>query len=223
MSYTRKELEIHSFLSELMEKYGEYEFVQFERAAQIGGIQYLEFIIEAILHKKVLNIYYHPFYEDKPYFIDVHPYILKEYKYRWYLLGLNEFKGQIRTYALDRMRDVKISEEITYIEKEFNAGDYFRNSLGIISPQGQPPLIKIAVQKTQAQYLISQPWHQSQNLLEETADEVIFSYRIHPTYEFRSLLLSLGADAIVLEPKQLRNDILRELHDLTERYQPMKE
>lgn len=219
MSYSKKELEIHSYLADLHERYGDRSFIQFEKTAEVTGTQFLERIIEAIGNRKVIKIYYHPFYEDKPYFIDVHPYILKEYRFRWYLIGLNAFKNQVRTYALDRIRDIASSEEIKFIDQKFNPAEYFRHSVGIIAPVGTPPLIKIAVQKTQAQYIISQPWHESQNLIEENEEEIIFSFRVHPTYEFKSLVLSLGTDAVVLEPESLRSEILRQLNRLISRYQ----
>jgi len=218
MSYTRKEIEVHSHLADLYEKYKNKPFIHFEKTVEISGTQFLEKLIEAIQKKEVLKIYYHPFYEDKPYFIDVHPYLLKEFKFRWYLVGLNAFKEQVRTYALDRIRDIQRAENITYIENKFNAANYFKNSIGIIAPEGSPPLVKVAIQKTQAQYIISRPWHSSQNILEENEDEIVFSFRVHPTYEFKSLLLSLGKDALVLEPEYLRKDLKKELAEMAERY-----
>jgi predicted DNA-binding transcriptional regulator YafY len=143
---------------------------------------------------------------------------LKEHEFRWYLVGLNEFKGQVRTYALDRIRDLQQVSGIEYRNPGFNASDYFRYAIGIIAPPGEPPLIKIAVQKTQAQYLITQPWHESQNIVEEDEDRVVFSFRVHPTYEFKSLLLSLGKDGEVLEPPALKEDIIRELRQMVEKY-----
>ena len=90
--------------------------------------------------------------------------------------------------------------------------------MGIIAPQGEPPLIKIAVQKTQAQYLVTQPWHDSQNIEQEDEDRVVFSFRVHPTYEFKSLLLSLGKDGKVLEPASLQEEIRSELNEMLAAY-----
>lgn len=168
--------------------------------------------------KKVLRLYYLPFYEDKPYFNEVHPYLLKEHGFRWYLIGLNEFKGQVRTYALDRIRDIQAAPGIIYREPDFDAAQYFRNTIGIIAPQSEAPVIKIAVQKTQAQYLITQPWHDSQNIEDEDEMQIVFSFRVHPTYEFKSLLLSLGKDGRVLEPASLREDLRSELKQMLSAY-----
>ncbi|MBN1132927.1 MAG: WYL domain-containing protein [Bacteroidales bacterium] len=219
MSYTRKEIQIHAHLAELYETYKDQPFIQFEKTIEVAGTQYLETIIGAIRNRKVLKLYYHPFYEDRPYFADVHPYLLKEYRFRWYLVGLNAYREQVRTYALDRIRDIQDAEGIPYIDKNFDAGEYFKHSIGIIVPEGPPSLIRLAVQKTQAQYLISSPWHPSQNLLEENDNEVIFSFRVHPTYEFKSLILGLGKDALVLEPESFRVELMREFRELAGRYQ----
>lgn len=191
----------------------DYDFISPEKVPHIKGSEHLPGLIDAIKSKKVIRLYYQPFYEDKPYYTDVHPYLLKEYKQRWYMIGLNDFKDQLRTYSLDRIRDIEGSS-IEYKQKDFNAEDYFKNSIGIISPQGEAPLIKIAVQKTQAQYMITQPWHESQNIDSETEEDVIFSFRLHPTYEFISLLLSYGKDVRVLEPESLIETVKAQIEEM---------
>jgi predicted DNA-binding transcriptional regulator YafY len=211
MPYSKANLEVHSMIADLYDKYHDRGFVHFRKMPVIKGTQYLEKIIRSIEEQKVLRIYYHPYYEDKPYFNEVHPYLLKEHGFRWYLVGLNEYRGEMRTYALDRIRDLQEASGINYRAPEFDTAEYFRYAIGIIAPGGIPPLIRIAVQKTQAQYLISQPWHESQNIEEENDQEVIFSFRVHATYEFKSLLLALGKDGRVLSPESLKREIRKEL------------
>jgi predicted DNA-binding transcriptional regulator YafY len=218
MAYSKNNLEIHSRIAGLYDRYGDREFMSFKKVPEIKGTQYLDPIIKAIETKRVLRLYYLPFYEDKPYFNEVHPYLLKEHGFRWYLIGLNEFKGKVRTFALDRIRDIQETHGIAYREPEFDSALYFKNTLGIIAPQGNPPLIKIAVQKTQAQYLITQPWHDSQNIEMEDEDQIVFSFRVFPTYEFKSLLLSLGKDARVVEPDSLKREIRNELEQMLSDY-----
>jgi len=193
-------------------------FIHFMRSPEIKGIQYFDPIVSAIENREVLRLYYLPFYEDKPYFNEVHPYLLKEHGSRWYLVGLNSFKGKVRTYALDRIRDLQLAEGASYVPPPFNAEEYFKYAIGIIAPEGTPPLIKLSVQKTQAQYLITRPWHDSQNIEEENEENIVFSFRVHPTYEFRSLLLSMGKDATILEPATLKEEIKQELLNMLNHY-----
>lgn len=193
-------------------------FIHYTRSQEIKGIQYLDPIVSAIEKREVLRLYYLPFYEDKPYFNEVHPYLLKEHGSRWYMVGLNAFKGKVRTYALDRIRDLQVAAGADYSPPDFNAKEYFKYAIGIIAPEGTPPQIKLAVQKTQAQYLITRPWHDSQNIEEENEEQVVFSFRVHPTYEFRSLVLSLGKDGTILEPVSLREEIKQELETMLNHY-----
>lgn len=193
-------------------------FIHFERAPEIIGIQYFDPIVRAIENSMVLRITYLPYYEDKPYFNEVHPYLLKEFRHRWYLVGFNAYREQLRTYALDRIRSLEELKTKEFRPAGFKEEEYFRHSVGIISPDGSPPLIKLAVQKNQAQYMINQPWHNSQNIEKESEEEVVFSFRVFPTYEFRSLVLSLGKDAYILEPASLRKEMRKELEGMLERY-----
>jgi predicted DNA-binding transcriptional regulator YafY len=193
-------------------------FIHYERSPEIKGIQYFEQIVRAIEKKEVLRLYYLPFYEDKPYFNEIHPYLLKEHESRWYLVGLNAFKGKVRTYALDRIRDLQVAAGTEYSPPSFNTEAYFKYAIGIIAPEGIPPLIKLSVQLTQAQYLITRPWHDSQNIVEENEEQVVFSFRVHPTYEFRSRILSLGKDGIILEPVSLRKEMKQELEQVVNHY-----
>ncbi len=193
------------------------DFIDFEHVPEIWGSEFLPPLIEGIRNRKVLEIYYQPFYEEKPYFIRVHPYLLKEFNSRWYLIGLNEAKKELRTYGLDRIWEIKESN-LPYIGKNFSSIEYFKNSVGIISPSGEPPRIRIEVLKPQAHYLITQPLHPSQSIDSETDNSIVFNYRVHPTYEFKTLLLGLGSDLKVHEPSSLRTEIIRELTDALEGY-----
>jgi predicted DNA-binding transcriptional regulator YafY len=204
-------------VNNLIENGTESDFIDFEKVPEIWGSNFLQALIEGIRNKKVLEIYYQPFYEEKPYFIRVHPYLLKEYHYRWYLIGLNERKKELRTFGLDRIWEIK-ETNLPYIPKNFHAKDYFKNTVGIISPPGEPPHIRIRVLKPQAHYLITQPIHPSQSIETEDDQNIIFSYRVHPTYEFKAMLLGLGSDVKILEPAGLKREIIRELKEALEGY-----
>jgi predicted DNA-binding transcriptional regulator YafY len=188
------------------------EFVQPEISTRFGGSQFLDPLIKAIQKRKVIRVYYHPFYEDKPYFTIIHPYLLKEYRNRWYLIGLNDTKQEIRTYGLDRIWELHEIEQ-EYIPRKFSARDYFRNSIGIISPMTDPPEIHLSVLRHQAQYLITQPIHETQFIESEDDERVIFHFKVHPTYEFKSLILAMGPDARIISPDSLKREMIKLLNE----------
>ena len=94
MAYSKNNLEIHSMIAGLYKKYSDRGFISFRKTSEIKGTQYLDQIIKSIENRQVLRLYYLPFYEDKPYFNEVHPYLLKEHGFRWYtykIIFLNHY------------------------------------------------------------------------------------------------------------------------------------
>jgi predicted DNA-binding transcriptional regulator YafY len=213
----------HKDLKDSQNKAGQEEsqtvvdFIDFERTPRVLGSEFLKPLIEAIKNEQVLEIYYRPFYEDKPNIVNIHPYLLKEFKYRWYLIGLSDNMKELRTYALDRFIEIKIIDR-KFIPKAFNASEYFKNTVGVISPLGEPPIVKIEVIKPQAQYLVTQPLHESQFIDEEDDEKIVFAYHVHPTYELISLILGMGSEVRVLEPASLVDKIKKQLKEAISRY-----
>ncbi len=186
------------------------DFIKFEKTPSYTGSQFLGKIIEAIASKKVLKIFYKPYEEDKPYFTFVHPYLLKEYRFRWYLVGLNDQRKLLRTYALDRIWEIEETRQ-EYTPAAFSVKDYFKHAVGVIVPHGEPQEILLQVRKPQAQYMISQPLHESQLIHEETSEHIVFAFTVFATWEFKSMIRGLGSEARILSPEDLKNDMIGEL------------
>lgn len=183
-----------------------FDFVDFEKVPVIKGSEFLQTVIEAIRYKQVLKLHYKSFDRDEPVDHVVHPYLLKEYRNRWYIVGFHDYYREMRTFGLDRIVSIETVNK-KYIDRVFNAREYYRHVIGVISRTGAPPEIIIAVKKHQAQYLLTQPLHESQEVVEEREDEIIFKLRVHPTYELISVFLGFGLELCVIEPATLREEI----------------
>lgn len=151
-----------------------------------------------------------------------HPYFVKRYKQRWYMIGYKEKKqGQpsgsdIRTYALDRVK------EMTTLSDKFEMSDltpepFFSNLIGITSSKGRIRDVRIKTSTTQAKYFRALPFHETQ---QETLhdDYSIFSYKLKLNYELVHELLSYGSDVEVLSPPELVAMVREELQKTLSRY-----
>ncbi len=201
----------------LMKEESEYDFVRFEKVPYVGGSEYLQLIIDAIRNRIVLQITYQAFYSDQPKDVLVHPYLLKEYMHRWYLVGLNNEVQELRTYALDRIQDLAVKGK-EYIDRNFDPKDYFKNTIGVIAPPGAPPEITFSVRKPQAQYLVTLPLHESQEIIGEKGGEVIFKVKVHPTYEFITALIGFRDELKILGPDSLKEQFTGSVRKMLERY-----
>jgi len=206
---------------------------EFEEYVQFENPPYVEGIIRAIKEKQVIQIEYLPFTafktqstiangsmnpDLKAKFRNIHPYLVKEYQNRWYVIGWDEDEKDMRTFGLDRIKSVTPKGN-PFHKSDFNPREYFKYTIGIIAPQSKPPLLKIEFTKQQAQYLITQPIHPSQKVLKETKDSVIFTFGVHPTYEFISLLLGYRDKVKVLSPMWLRKGMIGLLEQMINKYQ----
>jgi len=192
-----------------------YPFIQFDSVPEMKGSEYLIEIIEAIRDKHVLEFRHRRFDSDKSHRHIVHPYLLKEYRYRWYLIGLNDDIEQIRTYGLDRIQEITVNREIEFFDAGFDPAEYFKSAIGIIAPETKPQEVVLKFAKDQGQYVITQPIHESQEIVEETDSHVVISLHIIPTFELVSMILGWGAEVEVMEPEFLKermNRIIESMH-----------
>ena len=191
----------------LMKTESSYPFIEFESVPEMKGSEYLEDIIDAIQDNYVLDVRHKRFNSEEAYLHKVHPYLLKEYRNRWYLIGLNDDLQQIRTYGLDRILEITPNKSIEFKDAGFDPADYFKSTIGIIAPETEPQEVILKFSKYQGQYVITQPIHESQEIIEETDEHVTISLQVIPTYELVSMILGWGAEVKVLEPKSLKERI----------------
>ncbi len=193
------------------------EYVQFETPVYIEGSGFIEPVISAIKERQVLKICHRSFSKQEAAIRIVHPYLLKEYRNRWYIVGLDDAINEIRTFGLDRVKSLEITQ-VPFRLSEFNAKEYFKHTIGMIAPQEKPPVIKLAFRKQQAQYLLTQPIHSSQKIVRETKERVVFSFEVHPTYEFIAFILGYGKDVTLLSPVALRTKLKATIAQMADQY-----
>jgi len=186
------------------------DFIHLEMVPETKGTEFLDPVLSAIKERAVVNIVYHRYFSAESKQYTVHPYLLKEFHNRWYLVGMDESDEYIKSFCLDRMDSVEPSVGTSFKDAGFNTIDYYKHAIGVVAPQSKPQLIKLAFSREQAPYILTQPIHWSQKVVRETKDGVVISVQLHPTYEFESLILGWRDDVEVLSPKSFRNRI-REL------------
>ena len=193
-------------------------FIEFESVPEMKGSEYLEDIIEAIQDKIVLNILHRRFDAEEASSHKVHPYLIKEYRHRWYLIGLDDDLQQIRTYGFDRIKKITFNRSIKFRDVGFDQELHFKSTIGISGPDLKPEKIILKYTKFQSKYVITQPIHESQEIIEETDDHVLVSLFVSPNYELVSKILGWGAEVEVVKPEGLRKRIINDLKKAGKNY-----
>ncbi len=183
-----------------------------------SGQKFLIPVMQAMLDNAVLHILYKKYQSTETDRRTIHPYAVKEFEKRWYIVAFSEEAGQLRTYAMDRIQSVERAETTFTLPKGFNVDELFQASYGIYLPEeGQKPvLVRIRATEREAAYLRDLPLHPSQTALPGNE----FALRVIPNPGFIMELLRHGNRLEVLEPESLRKTVQEELKKALDIYEP---
>ena len=185
------------------------KIIQFETNELTRGREHLVNIYVAVKEETVLQITYQKFTSDTKREFLIHPYLLKEYRNRWYVVCLIHGKNDITTFALDRIIKIKNSSESYQPNTYFEPEKYFNNVIGIDRKKEDKPVkIKIKVAEKQVAYFNTQPLHHTQKAAKPDKDgSVLMEYNLIINLELKQLLLSYAGSIKVVEPAELKKEI----------------
>jgi predicted DNA-binding transcriptional regulator YafY len=182
--------------------------IDFEKNENLKGLKYLDTIYLAIIKKQQLKVVYQSFTQTKPIVIYLSPYLLKEYRNRWFAFGKRSNSETISPMPLDRILRIKIIEENAFVENTFfEPSKYFKDIIGVTRFDKPPERVVFWVSKENAPYVFTKPFHSSQQFIEHTEDGTIFSIQVIPNFELERELLGFGEHLKVISPEHLKNKI----------------
>lgn len=184
-----------------------------------SGRNFLDDIIKAMRDNHVITVSYYSYSSESYHEFEIYPYFVKAFKKRWYVVAYSPGTHDIRCYALDRMDNVIISDEIFKMPKDFDPSEYFQNCFGIINnSKTKVQKVVIKVDAFQSKYLRDLPLHPSQKETKRKEDYSIFEYRLKPEFDFEQEIFSNMDTMEVLEPQWLREEIQDRLKRMLEKY-----
>ena len=184
------------------------------------GVENVQIILEAIDKKKGIECEYYSFNKQSHKHHVLIPYFLRTWEQRWYLVAEpdNHHHGQ-SVFALERMDDIKLTDEKKLPSSDIDIEDYFDGCFGINHSDDQKPeIIRIKAINTQAKYINALPIHESQKVIETTDEWTIFEYRMVPCYNLYQKLLWHREKIEVLSPDSVREEMKEILRKMVENY-----
>ena len=133
-----------------------------------------------------------------------------------YVVGHDHKSGELRTFAVERIRALEATEQRFQVAEDFDFERYIGDSFGVIAEPATE--VRILFEKRWADYVAERTWHPSQQLVKQKDGRVVLSMQVGGTAELRTWILSFGEGACVLEPEALRSEVERELEGALARY-----
>lgn len=181
--------------------------------------EFLAPVTQAVRHRRMVRFTYGSYSRSVPdRDIVFAPYFLRLYRQRWYMVGRREKDGQIRTYALDRVRELVHTQREYELPADISPARYFEDIVGITTSQSPVHTVKLKVTHRQAKYLRDLPLHPSQRE-EMFSSHSVVSLRLRITPDLVREILTMGAEAEVLEPHALCLMVVQSLTDTLRNYE----
>jgi proteasome accessory factor B len=148
----------------------------------------------------------------------VQPYHLSHRENLWYLIGLDLERAALRTFALPRLQDVRVTKTNFVRPADFSPERYFANALGVV-PGTENHHVRIRFSATAADRVRERVWHESQSVQELPGGAIELSLRLGTLTEVERWVLGWGQLAEVLAPASLRTRMREVSEGLARMYQ----
>ncbi len=194
-------------------------YIDFEKNELLKGLAHIDLLHKAIINKKTLEITYQSFKARAPQAIIFYPYLLKEYRNRWFLLGTNRKGSNTMILALDRIESFKEEDSIKYQKPAFDVNTFFNDVIGVSKMLNQKSyLVVMKIVREHAPYIMTKPIHPSQQILSEEPDGIIFSINVIWNFELEREIFGFGEHLKILSPRRLASKIQSRMRETLSLY-----
>jgi len=194
------------------------DYLSFETEGNLKGINNLERLLKAVKNNREVTFTYYRFDQDKHYPVTLRPQLLKEYEYRWYVIGPIMPAGEIRIFGLDRITDLKVKDKIFDEPDREQVKSLFDHVVGLNYSEHDITEITILADNIQGKYLKTLPLHHTQEIVEENEEGLLLKVKLRPNYEFKQRILMFGSNVEIKKPKWFRAEIKKSLEESLAKY-----
>lgn len=205
--------------------------ISFSNNPYLQNSNLLGVLFDNTSNQVVIELEYHTFSDRTKRSIIFHPYLLKQYNNRWYIIGSANEDGKILNFALDRIDKVTPMPEVKYSPCEVDLAEHFEDIVGVTLYDNRAiEHIVFWVGDKSKDYILTKPIHESQKTIKGDADGDLrmkytqlkngcfFSIDCIPNYELIRELCSFGKELLVLEPTSVQEDVFDRIRQMYNDY-----
>ena len=176
----------------------------------------LEVLRRALLLQRRVTLHHRTPGYDKPVAHTVDPYVLLLYQHGLYIVGQSHRADSIRLFAVERIKEAKLTDEVFAIPSNFSMAAMERRRFGLIDES--PQKVRIAFNKDVAYLLKERQWHPTQALTSGQNGKVEMTFYAGGHDEIAAWILSWGSRAKVIAPQTLVHAVTNELTTALKQY-----
>lgn len=196
--------------------------IHFDNVPNLKGLKLLNPLYNHIVRKQTLRIMYQSFSAQTPQEYILFPYLLKEFRNRWFLFGCTASNLVLYNLALDRIVSVEVVEIPFKENPAFDSEHFFDDVIGVSKNlNAKSWRIKFWASAEQSKYIKTKPLHPSQKLKSEDPNDgsCVFQIEVVLNFELYSVFMSYGPGVKVIYPQKVVEYMRDKLRQAAEMYE----
>lgn len=183
-------------------------------------VEALEVLTQAWAEQRKVSIRYRSAGADDtertfaPYFIEP-----SGIGYACYVIGHDDLRQELRTFKVERMTRVRLTDERFTIPEGFDPQRLLANAWGVIWRDDASIEVQLRFASSVARRVRESVWHHSQRLEDLPDGSCLFTVQVGSTLEMRPWIRQWGAAVEVLAPAELRVELAEEARALARLYE----
>lgn len=188
--------------------------VQFESNKLLKGLNWIGVLHKAIREEIPVLITYKSFKSKEAIQTIYYPYLLKEYRNRWFAIVRTKKVKVLLTLALDRIEDIEEMAKSGFVPYDgVDFERYYADAIGVTkNERDRAQRVHLEIDAQNAPYVETKPIHDSQKILSRKENgNIIIRLDVVLNFELEREILGFGECIQVLAPQRLRERISRRL------------
>jgi predicted DNA-binding transcriptional regulator YafY len=168
---------------------------------------------KAITKKFKVELRYDSLFDKKVMDTELCPYHLLYNQRAWYVLGYSDAHKSIRTFKLNRIKQLELSDKCFIDGDEFDLHEHLGRAWSMI-PEGKLYNIKLRFLPKVAHNVAEVQWHSTQQATWNGDGSVVLEFRVDGLGEITWWILGYGDQVQVLAPETLRKRVIEAAHNM---------
>lgn len=207
-----------SYLAENVNQSDFAKYISYAETDLFKGIEYVPILLDAIDKQRIIEFNHQSYQRASNKIVTIEPYHLREYMNRWYVIGYKTDTRELRSFGLDRISNLSLSNVHFKKDTSINIKSLFMNAIGMIYDDGSLMEIEFKIPISQKNYFESLPLHKTQIHLSDINGEAYYQIRVINNYELEQKLLMHSRHLTLTKPKTLVDTFTKIVNDIHKRY-----
>lgn len=128
----------------------------------------------------------------------------------WYVIGYCHLRKGIRVFALDCIKDFKLTDRYYTIPSDFRLEEHFKPGWHMLR-YGAPVEVVLKFSKHYARWIKRKKWHPTQTIEEEKDGSIVFRVTVEGTKELKWWIYHWIPYVEILSPPELKKEVIEEM------------